>query len=331
MFGYIVRRIISGLLVMFVVSISVFVLFFVGPKDPAVSYCPETKCTPSRLNEIRHQLGLNRPILVQYGDYMRGIFVGNTYHAGAISIRCPAPCLGVSFKLRLNVTDYLMGAFPATLSIALGGAVIFLTLGVVTGVLAARVRGSTTDKLLVSSSLIINSLPYYLVALLAYLFLINEWGVFPDSGYFNPFTDGPMAWVKGMLLCWLVLGVTSSTAYARFSRGSMIEALNEDYVRTARAKGLSETKVSLKHALRAAIVPVVTIFGLDLAGLLAGTIFTEYIFSIQGIGVASLTAVQTRDLPIIAATVLIAAGFVVVSNLVVDLVYSVIDPRVRLT
>jgi len=134
-----------------------------------------------------------------------------------------------------------------------------------------------------------------------------------------------------MLAAWLVLGIVNSTAYARFSRGSMIEALNEDFVRTARAKGLSERRVSLKHALRAAIVPVVTIFGLDLAGYLAGTLITEYIFNIQGIGVASLAAVKSLDLPIIAATVLFAAFLIVVLNLVVDLIYSVIDPRVRLT
>jgi peptide/nickel transport system permease protein len=183
----------------------------------------------------------------------------------------------------------------------------------------------------VGASLLINAIPYYLMALLAYLYLISEWGIFPDSGYYSPFTDGPAAWAKGLLLAWVVLGVTNSTQYARFSRGSMVEALNEDYVRTARAKGLSERRVTLKHALRAAIVPVITIFGLDFAYLLAGTIFTEKIFSIQGIGLTALDALGTKDLPIISATVLIAAAFVVAMNLIVDVVYSLIDPRVRLT
>ena len=331
MFGYIVRRVISGVLVLVVVSIATFALFFFGPADPALAYCPETRCTPQRLEAISTSLGLDRPVLEQYGDYMKGIFVGNDFQAGAITIKCDAPCLGVSFKQRVNVSHYLWDRFPATLSVAMGAAVIFLLLGVTMGISAARVRGTTTDKLIVGSSLLINAVPYYLLLLLAWLLLINQWGIFPQSGYFSPVTEGPVAWVKGMLLCWIILGIAYSTQYARFSRGSMIESLNEDYVRTARAKGLSERKVTMKHALRAAIVPVVTIFGLDVAGLLAGTVFTERIFDIQGIGLTSLQAINNKDLPMISATVLIAATFIVVANLIVDMVYSLIDPRVRLS
>jgi peptide/nickel transport system permease protein len=330
MFGYIVRRFIAGILVLVVVSIAVFALFFYGPADPALAYCPETKCTPQRLDAIREQLGLERPVAEQYGDYMKGIFVGNDFKAGSIAIPCPAPCLGVSFKLRLDVTHYLMGRFPATLSLAIGGAAIFLTVGVSMGIFAARVRGTARDKGIVGASLVVNAIPYYLFALVAYLLLISQWGIFPDSGYVSPF-QSPLGWVKGMLLAWIVIGITSSTTYARFSRGSMIDSLNEDYVRTARAKGLSDRRVTFKHALRAAIVPVVTIFGLEFAYLLAGTIFTERIFSIQGIGLTALDAINTKDLPVISATVLIAAAFIVTANLVVDIIYSVIDPRVRLT
>ena len=221
--------------------------------------------------------------------------------------------------------------FPATLSIALGGAAIFLTVGVSMGILAARRRGTASDKGIVGISLLINAIPYYLLALLAYLFLISQWGIFPESGYYGPFEDGPIAWIKGMLLAWIVIGLAYSTQYARFSRGSMIESLNEDYVRTARAKGLNERQVTMRHGLRAAIVPVVTIFGLDFAYLLAGTIFTERIFGIQGIGLTALDAIGNKDLPIISATVLISATFIVIANLVVDVVYSVIDPRVRLS
>lgn len=331
MFGYIVRRIISGILVLFVVSVAVFALFFFGPANPALAYCPETKCTPSRLHAIEQELGLNKPVAEQYGTYMKGIFVGNDYKQGSIAIHCPAPCLGVSFKLRLPVTGFLMSRFPATLSIALGSAVIFLPLGLLLGTTAARRRGTSSDRLIVGSSLILNSIPYYLLALVALLTLSSQYGIFPDPGFFNPITQGPLAWIKGLLLCWLVLGIWNSTQYARFSRGSMVEALGEDYVRTARAKGLGERRVTIRHALRAAIVPVVTIFGIDFAFLLAGTVYTEYVFSIQGIGLTALTAIRTLDLPIIEATVLIAAAFVVAANLVVDLVYSMIDPRVRLT
>ncbi len=331
MFGYILRRLISGVLVLLVVSVAVFSLFFYGPSDPALAYCPETRCTPQRLEAIRTNLGLDRPVVEQYAEYMGGIFTGNDFKAGTISIKCDAPCLGVSFKLRLNVTDYLLDRFPATLSIALGGSVLFLLIGITLGIFAARKRGTSADKGIVGASLFINAIPYYLLALLAYLFLISQWAIFPESGYFSPFEDGVMAWVKGLLLAWIVLALAYSTQYARFSRGSMIESMNEDYVRTARAKGLNERRVTLKHGLRAAIVPVVTIFGLDFAYLLTGTIFTERIFNIQGIGLTALDAIGTKDLPVISATVLISAAFIVVANIVVDVVYSVIDPRVRLS
>jgi peptide/nickel transport system permease protein len=329
-FGFVMRRVISGVLVLWVTSISIFALFFYGPADPALAYCPETHCTPQRLEQIRQSLGLERPVVEQYADYVKGIFVGNDLQAGAITIKCPAPCLGVSFKLRVDVTELLWSRFPATLSIAVGGAALFLTMGVGLGITAARARGTPFDKVIVGASLVINAIPFYLLALLAWLMLISAWGIFPDSGYFSPFQDGPVAWVKGMLLAWLVLGVSSSTDYARFSRGSMIEALNEDFVRTARAKGLRERRTVVVHALRAAVVPVVTIFGLDLAGLLAGTIFLERIFDIQGIGITALQAINTKDLPIISATVLFAAFLIVFANLLVDILYSVIDPRVRL-
>ncbi len=212
----------------------------------------------------------------------------------------------------------------------MGGAALFLVFGVGLGVLAARSRGTPLDKVIVGGTLVINAMPFYLLALLAWLLLISQWGIFPESGYFSPFHDGPLAWVKGLALAWVVLGVAFATDYARFSRGSMVEALNEDFVRTARAKGLSERRTVLRHALRAALVPVVTIFGLDLAELLGGTVFLERIFDIQGIGITALDALGTKDLPIISATVLVAAFLIVVANVLVDVVYSLVDPRVRL-
>jgi peptide/nickel transport system permease protein len=331
MFGYIVRRVIAALLVLVTVSIAVFALFFYGPGDPALALCPENRCTPDRLERIRDSLGLERPVHEQYLEYMGGIFTGNDVEAGAISLECPAPCLGVSFKLRVPVTDYLLDRFPATVSVAVGAAVIFLFVGISVGVFAARKRGTPADKGVVGASLVINAIPYYILALVSYLYLVSAWGVFPESGYNSPFDEGPIDWIKGLMLPWLILGLAYSTQYARFGRGSMIEALNEDFVRTAKAKGLSDRRVTFKHAFRAAIVPIVTIFGLDFAGLLAGTIFTERVFSVPGIGLAALDAIGTKDLPVIQATVLIAATFIVVANIVVDILYSVIDPRVRLS
>jgi peptide/nickel transport system permease protein len=331
MFGYIVRRLIAGVLVLIAVSMMVFALFFYGPNDPALAYCPESRCTPARLENISHNLGLDRPAPQQYVEYMSGLVKSRHIESGGISIDCNWPCLGVSFKYRVSVFDYLWERFPATLSVAVGGAICFLALGLSSGIFAARRRGTASDKAIVSTSLFINAIPYYLLALLAYLYLVQDFGIFPATGYFSPFEYGPAKFISGMLLPWLMLGIAYSTQYARFSRGAMVDALNEDYVRTARAKGLAERTVTRRHALRAAIVPVVTIFGLDFAYLLTGTIFTEKIFGIQGMGLAGLDAVQRTDLPMISAYTLISAAFIVIANIVVDILYSVIDPRVRLS
>jgi len=330
-FGYIVRRLISGVLVLIAVSMMVFAIFFYGPNDPALAYCPESRCTPARLDSIRHNLGLDRPAPKQYAEYMSGLVKDRHIESGAISIDCNWPCLGVSFKYRVSVFDYLWERFPATLSVAVGGAIFFLTIGLSSGIFAARRRGTAADKAVVGASLFISAPPYYLLALLSYLYLVQAWGIFPETGYFSPFTDGPAKWVSGMLLPWIMIGIVYSTQYARFSRGAMIDSLNEDYVRTARAKGLVERSVVRRHALRAAIVPVVTLFGLDFAYLVVGTVFTEKIFGIQGMGLAGLDAVQRTDLPMVSAYTLIGAAFIVGANILVDILYSVIDPRVRLS
>jgi len=330
MFGYIVRRMIAGVLVLIAVSMMVFALFFYGPNDPALAYCPESRCTQQRLDNIRHNLGLDQPAPKQYVDYMSGLVKSRHIESGGISIDCEWPCLGVSFKYRVSVFDYLWERFPATLAVAVGGAICFLTIGVLSGIFAARRRGTMADKAIVSTSLFINAIPYYLLALLGYLYLVQGFGLFPETGYYSPFTEGPLKFIGGLLLPWLLLGISYSTQYARFSRGAMVDALNEDFVRTARAKGLMEHTIVRRHALRAAVVPVVTIFGLDFAYLLTGTLFTEKIFGIQGMGLAGLDAVQRTDLPMISAYTLISAAFIVLANIVVDILYSVIDPRVRL-
>lgn len=329
MFGYVVRRLFQGALVLFVISIATFALFFYGPSDPAKAMCPETRCTPERLEQITISLGLDRPFLTQYSEYTTGIFTGRHIGEGAAAKDCPAPCFGYSFKFSVPVWGFLKGRFPATLSIALGSSAIFLALGLLVGVVAARNRGRTIDRITVGSTLVLSAVPFYIVVLLSFLIVQQQWRVFPTPQYVSPF-DSPLGWVKGMLLAWVVFGVYNATAYARYSRGSMIDSLGEDYVRTARAKGLSERTVSLKHALRSAIVPIVTIFGLDFALILGGTFFIEYILSIQGIGLASLDAIKNSDLPMIQATVLIGSVFIVLGNILTDVVYGVVDPRVRL-
>jgi peptide/nickel transport system permease protein len=307
----------------------VFAIFFLAPTNGAEVLCNQNgRCTQERLELIEHQLGYDQPLVKQYTEWAKGIFTGREIQAGA-TYQCDAPCLGISFDTKTEVSKDMVSKFAATFSLAVGAAILYLIVGVTVGVLSARRRGTVTDRALVSGSLLFSSIPYYILALLSWLYLVNQWGLFPETG-FTPFQEDPVAWFTGLLLPWLVLGFYGSTQYARFSRGAMVETLGEDFVRTATAKGVPTRKVTTKHALRAAIVPIVTIFGLDFATLLAGTIFTEYIFDIDGIGVWGLQAIYTFDFPVISATVLVGAVFIVLSTLVVDLVYSVIDPRVRL-
>jgi peptide/nickel transport system permease protein len=331
MAGFIVRRLMSSFLVIVMTSMFVFALFFLGPSNPAGPVCDaQGRCTEERLAAIEKQMGLDKSVVTQYGAFVGGLFRDRTIDMGT-PYTCEAPCLGISYGTRGEVRKELLEKYPATLSVALGGAAIYLALGVTLGVLAARWRGTAADRLLVGGSLVVSSIPYYLFALLAWIFLTLKWDVFPATGY-TPLTENPAAWAAGLLLPWLVIGVTYSTQYARFTRGSMVETLSEDYIRTATAKGVKSHRVVFRHGLRAAIVPIVTIFGLDFATLLAGTVFTEQIFGINGIGWWALDSVQApQDFPVILATVLVSATLIVVANLIVDIVYSFLDPRVRMS
>lgn len=333
MFAYIVKRAISGAVVIILVSMSVFALFWFGPRNPAAPLCQQDlkiRCTKTALASYTERMGYNDSVVHQYALWAKGVFVGREINLGADVYQCNAPCLGINYRTKKPVTEEFGERFPATVSLAVGGAALYLIVGVGVGIMAARRRGTGADRALVAGTLVMSSVPYYLVALLAYIYLVIQLNLFPSTGYHSPL-DNPWAWFTGLLLPWLVLGLYGSTSYTRFSRGSMVEALGEDYIRTARSKGLAERTIVMKHALRAAIVPVVTIFGLDFATLLAGTIFTEKIFGIQGVGYWGLDATYQRNLPVVSTVVLLGAFVVVAANLVVDIIYSVLDPRVRLS
>jgi len=330
MFGYIIRRLVAAFLVVVLTSMFVFALFFLGPTNPADSICNQNgRCTAERQAALEHALGLDQSLVAQYGQWVGGLFHDREIEAGA-TYHCDAPCLGISYINKQEVRKELVKRYPLTISLAVGASIVFLSVGVTMGALAARWRGTVADKSLVSGSLLLSAVPYYVVCLIAWIYLVNSWGIFKDGGTYQGLTQNPSAWFGALLLPWLVLGVAYSTQYARFTRGSMAEVLGEDYVRTATAKGISGNRVVFQHALRAAIVPVVTIFGLDFATLLAGTIFTEYIFALDGVGKFAIDALSPVDFPIISATVLLSACLVVIANLMVDIVYSFIDPRVRL-
>jgi peptide/nickel transport system permease protein len=321
---YILRRVISAISVVIVTVITSFMLFFLAPTDPAGVICGP-RCTPERLNDITRSLNLDQPAIEQIALYFKGIVVDRTYSSGGVDRICEAPCLGYSYGLGVPVTDLLARAVPVTLSIVVGGATIYLCFGVLIGTIAARLRGTAMDRVTVGSSLVIGSVPYFVVAL-----IISLYATFLPRSQYVPFFENPVGWASGLLAAWLCLGLTNSASYTRYSRASMIEAMGQDFTRTARSKGISERRVIYRHGLRAAMTPVITIFGIDVAYQLVNTIFTERIFGLPGLGLRLLNAFNTYDLPVLMGGVVVGATVLVVMNLVVDILYTVLDPRVRL-
>ncbi|MGZ6880252.1 MAG: ABC transporter permease, partial [Mycobacteriaceae bacterium] len=330
-FTYLTRRVVSAISVVIATVIASFALFFIAPSDPASAICGDTRCSQQRYEDIRKSLNLDRPVTEQFTDYAGGIVFGRDYTDGGVTQHCEAPCLGYSFKTGQPVLQQIEARLPVTLTVVLGASVIFFCVGVTVGSMAARRRGTAGDRALVGATLVMSSIPYYLVALLVFLYLVILFPVLPRPGYFPIGEDGPVKWFLGFLAPWLVLGIYNSTSYTRYSRGSMVEALSEDYVRTARSKGISERRVTYVHGLRSSITPVVTIYGLDIAALIVGSLFTERIFDLPGIGNLVLQSFANSDLPMIMGTVIVGAVVLVVMNLLVDIVYSFLDPRVRLS
>jgi peptide/nickel transport system permease protein len=325
---YLIRRLLSALTVIAVVSLVTFLIFFAVPSDPAVLACGKA-CTPDRIAAIHHSLGLDKNIFVQYADYVTGFFGGRTIGDGPNAIHCAAPCLGISFHDDSNVWDTIWGRFPADLSLALGAALVFMVVGVALGLGAAVRKGKLMDKFAVGFALFGISVPIYFSALILQFFFVDKWQWLPAPAYVS-ITDDPVGWFQGLLLPWAALVIGSMAYYTRLTRSTTLDVMGEDYIRTARAKGLSRPIVILKHTLRSAITPIVTIFGMDFGALIGGSaIITETAFGIPGIGQLAVQSVQDVDLPMILGTSLFAATAVVIANVVVDVVYGIIDPRVR--
>ncbi|MET8118781.1 ABC transporter permease [Micromonospora sp. NPDC005291] len=324
---FLIKRILSALLTLFAVSVLTFLMFFALPRDPVTGMCPKN-CNPERLERVRTELGLNDPLISQYAGYMKGIVTGRDL-GSAQGGRCDAPCLGWSYVTNEAVSDTIARVLPVTLSIVIPAAILWLLLGVGLGMVSALRRGTWLDRVAIGFSLTGASLQLYFVGAVLLLVFVYNLRVLPVPSYTSLF-DNPAKWASGLVLAWVALAFLFSAIYARLSRAQMLETLSEDFVRTARAKGLAKPKVYGRHALRAAITPVVTIAGLDVGGALGGTVITETTFGIQGLGRTAVDAVRSGDLPTIMATVLIAAVFVVLANVLVDLLYAAIDPRVRL-
>jgi peptide/nickel transport system permease protein len=324
--SYLVRRIIAALLVLLLVAALTFLVFQLLPSDITQASCGKP-CTPERQQAVRHFYGYDKSLVVQFGEFLRGIVAGRTFGSGAAAVHCGTPCFGYSFRLHESVTTLIGQYFPVTASIAVGAAVLWMLLGVSTGVLAALRRGTWVDRLATASTVVGISTPAYLVGLVGIYIFGFKLNVLP-VGTYVPLTQDPLGWAWHMVLPWCVLALLSAAVYTRITRSQMLEVLDESYVRTARAKGIRERRVITRHALRNALLPVVTLFGLDLGSLLGGAVITEKIFSMQGLGSLLIDSVGQLDLPVVLGVTLFSAFLIVLANLLVDLAYSRLDPRV---
>jgi peptide/nickel transport system permease protein len=315
-------------ILLLVLTLVVFVLFNLLPGDPARLMCGKS-CSQQTLEAIRHRLELDIPVWEQYFRFLRGLFLGRTYGAeGGTPIECAAPCLGYSYLRHTNVLDLIVRAFPITFWLTLGGFFVWIVTGLLAGIYAALRRGRWQDRTLMGIALFGYSMPSFFIGLILFSFVILQWQLLPVPQFVPPDKD-PVRFVQTMLLPWIVIAVLNAAFYIRLTRNQVLETFGEDYVRTARAKGLPERTVVVRHALRAGLTPIVTAAGLDIAYLLGGAIITESIFSLQGMGQIAIRSVIDSDLSIITAVTLVGAAFIIFANLIVDLLYAVLDPRVR--
>ena len=313
---------------LFLLSVTVFVLFNLLPGDPARLTCGKA-CTPQIIEANRHRLGLDQPVLTQYTNFVKGIFFGRTFSEDSPEpIICHAPCLGYSYNRHEQVLAAIADAAPVTFWLAIGAFVIWIVVGISMGIVAALNRGSWVDRTIMGISLIGYSMPSFFIGLLLIFFVIIRFNWLPFPSYVSPF-DNPIQFLQTMILPWIVLAVLNAAFYMRLTRNQVLEVFGDDYIRTARAKGLPERVVVVKHALRAGLTPIVTAAGLDLAYLLGGAIISENIFSLPGLGSLAVGSVLNSDLPLITGITLVTATIIIFANLIVDLLYAVIDPRVR--
>ncbi len=318
MFRYIVRRILWCVALLFIVSAVIFVLFYVFPSADPAKLRAGKQANPALVEAIREQLHLNDPIYVQFWEYMKGVFLHFDF--------------GDSFQSGTPVREIIFDRLPATILLVSGAMVLWLAIGIPTGIISALKRRSLLDRTTMITTLALISAPVFWLGLVALYLLADDVGqihVFPGIG---SYLDADSFWAKcwSMALPWMVLAAATAAIYARYLRSSLIDTMAEDYVRTARAKGLPERRVVWAHGVRGAITPIVTLLGLDVGLLLAGNaILTETVFNIPGIGRETVSAIGRSDLPLIQGIVLFGAFFIVIFNLIVDIVYAYLDPRVR--
>jgi len=315
MLAFIVRRLASMVFVLIAISIMTFLIFQAIPNgDPAVRIAGR-HADPQTIEDVRKSWGFDKPIYVQYVKTMGKIFDGSV----------------VSYTQQLNVEDEIKRDFPVTLSLALGAGIIWLVLGIVFGVLSALRAGGWTDRGLTVLSLIGISTPVFVIAALMLYFFAFKWDIFPNGDYVK-LTDDPAGWLDHMIMPWMALSVLFIGFYSRVMRSSILDTINEDYVRTARAKGLTERRVLIRHVVRNSLIPVIALWGLDFAAIIGGgAIITEKAFNLPGVGAFAANSIGQLDVPPVLVVTMFGAFFVVVLSAIVDIFYAVLDPRIRLS
>jgi peptide/nickel transport system permease protein len=337
MLRFLVRRLLLGALVLWLVSMAVFYIFYVLNSSGADSVAHRLggrQATPQTIKAIKHRLHLDDSVPKQYWYFLFG------YPGSGDNPDIPENKgllhgdLGYSYINQQSVNEKLKDAFPITLSLALGASILWLAMGLFSGVWSAIRPRSLLDRGFTLTAFFFYSLPTfvlgYVLLLVFYYYLTKAGHAWFPAGDYVPFTENPWQWARHLFLPWFTLAAVTAAAYTRLTRGSMLDVLGEDYIRTARAKGLPERRVVFRHALRAALTPVVTQFGIDLGTLVGGAIVTEKLFGLPGLGFTAINAIQGQDLPVILGITMLAATAIVVANLVVDVLYAVLDPRVRL-
>jgi peptide/nickel transport system permease protein len=318
MLRYFARRVLWGIVLLFVVSGLTFLIFYAFPTADPAALRAGRQATPQLIEQIRHSLGLDKPLYDQYWLYMKGLVL----HFD----------LGYSYQNNVSVSSQILTRFPVTLSLTAGAFVVWMLLGIPVGILSAITRRSAIDRVTMGVALVAISAPVYWLGLIVLLLFSRDIGwihLLPGSGSYVPLRADPAQWFRSLIMPWFVLASAFAAFYARMVRGNLIDVMSEDYIRTARAKGLSERRVIFKHGVRSALTPVVTMAGLDLGILLGGAVLTETVFNIPGVGRYAYDAIVNSDLPAIQGTVIFGAFFIIVANIVVDVLYAFLDPRVR--
>jgi peptide/nickel transport system permease protein len=319
---YIIRRLLWVIVLLFLVSFLTFIVFYLLPSADPAQLRAGRQPNPQLVEQIRHNLGLDKPWYQQYFDYMKRLVLHFDF--------------GYSYQNNISVKQQIFDRLPATASLAVGAAVVWLLAGIGVGIISAVRRRTLVDRLTMGAALVAISAPVYWLGLVSLYLFSSDIGkfkipFFKGAGSYVPFSQDPSIWFQSLLLPWLVLAAAFAALYARLLRANLIEVMSEDYIRTARAKGLRERRVIMRHGVRSAITPIVTAAGLDIGILLGGAILTETVFNIPGIGRLAFDSIQNSDLPMIQGTVLMGAFFIVAANLIVDILYAFLDPRVRYT